>query len=175
MRRAFTLIELLVVMAIMAILTIITVSQFNTAKVKARDAQRKADLSSIKNALLMYYADYQRFPEGGTDAGELDLSDSGEFSDAGGYVYMKVMPLEPVEDRRTTNPYCYLRLDGNDLGLDGDSAFAILGRLENVNDGDGFRKDNNEVARNITCGGNTDYNFGFTSPNISMDEVDTTY
>ncbi len=167
MRRAFTLIELLVVMAIMAILTIITVSQFNTAKVKARDAQRKADLSSIKNALLMYYADYQGFPEGGTDVGELDLSDSGEFSDEGGYVYMKVMPLEPVQDRRTANPYCYMRLD------DGNS-FAILGRLENTDDNDTHRKDNDTV-RNITCGGNTDYNFGFTSPNISMDEVDTSF
>ena len=115
----------------------------------------------------MYYADYQGFPEGGTDVGELDLSDSGEFSDEGGYVYMKVMPLEPVQDRRAANPYCYMRLDGG-------NSFAILGRLENTDDNDTHRKDNDTV-RNITCGGNTDYNFGFTSPNISMDEVDTTY
>jgi len=155
-RTGFTLIELLVVMAIMAILTIITVSQFTTARVKSYDAQRKADLSSVSKALLMYYADYQRFPV----ASEIDLLNGGSFTDASGYVYMKVMPKEV---RQKDYPYCYMYLNGG-------NSFAVLGHLENTQDSDGFRKDNNEV-RNITCGGHSGYNFGFTSPDISMDEI----
>ena len=58
----FTLIELLVVITIMSILTVITVSQFQSARQKARDVQRKSDLSSVTKALEMYYADYGRFP-----------------------------------------------------------------------------------------------------------------
>jgi len=53
----FTLIELLVVISIISILTIISVSQFNTAKIKARDTQRKADIDSVGKALNSYYAD----------------------------------------------------------------------------------------------------------------------
>jgi len=53
MKKGFTLIELLVVVAIISILTIISVSQFNTAKIKARDTQRKADIDSVAKALIL--------------------------------------------------------------------------------------------------------------------------
>ncbi len=61
-QAGFTLVELLVVIAIMSILTIIAVSQFQNAKKKSRDVQRKGDISAVSKALLMYYTDYGYFP-----------------------------------------------------------------------------------------------------------------
>lgn len=162
MKRGFTLIELLVVMAIMGILTIITVSQFTTAKTKAGDSQRKADLSSVSKALLMYYADYDRFPA------TIDLTTGGAFTDGTtdpGGLYMKVMPKE---NNALNKPYCYW------VAADSKS-FAVLGQLKNTQDIDGFRKDSPTTPRDIRCNGIDGYNFGFTSPNTSMDEIDTAY
>ena len=51
----FTLVELLVVIGIMMVLTTITVSQFTTARLRAADVQRKADLTSLSRALLAYF------------------------------------------------------------------------------------------------------------------------
>ena len=60
--KAFTLIELLVVIAIIGLLaTIVTVS-INSARTKARDARRKADLKAIQTALEMYYDQYYHYP-----------------------------------------------------------------------------------------------------------------
>jgi len=155
MKKAFTLIELLVVMAIMGILTIITVSQFTTAKTKAGDSQRKADLSSVSKALMMYYADYDRFPA------TIDLTTGGAFTDGTtdpGGLYMKVMPKE---NNQVDYPYVY--------ATNGTNKFIILGHLKNTQDSDGYKK-GTSTPRTITCGGRI-YNFGFTSPNISLDEI----
>ena len=54
-QKAFTLIELLVVMAIIAVLAVVIMVNYNHAKARSRDAKRLADISSIKNALGMYY------------------------------------------------------------------------------------------------------------------------
>ena len=154
MKKAFTMIELLVVMAIMGILTIITVSQFTTAKIKARDAQRKADLSSVSKALLMYYADYSKFPDG------LDLVSGVGFTDVTGYIYMKELPKENTN--KTECPYKYL------VSADR-SQYAVLGCLENKEDKDAWTKGMTPALREINCGMTYRYNFGFVSPNISLD------
>ena len=61
-KRAFTLIELLVVVAIIGILATIIISSLNSARSKARDAQRERDIQTIKNALEMYYLDNGEYP-----------------------------------------------------------------------------------------------------------------
>ena len=58
MKRAkgFTLLELLVVIGIIALLVSFATVSYNSAQVRTRDARRKADLNSMKDALEQYYA-----------------------------------------------------------------------------------------------------------------------
>lgn len=55
--RGFTLVELLTVLAIIAILAAFGFSSFSTVQSKARDAQRKNDITSIAKALEIHKID----------------------------------------------------------------------------------------------------------------------
>lgn len=61
-KQGFTLVELLVVITIVAILVGITLTNLAGARSRARDAQLKSTLFQIKNALRLYYNDYQSYP-----------------------------------------------------------------------------------------------------------------
>lgn len=56
-QSGFTLIELLVAMGIIAVLTGMAIFNFNQARVRARDIQRKSDLSQLQKALEVYKND----------------------------------------------------------------------------------------------------------------------
>ena len=60
--KGFSLIELLVVMFIIGILTSVLLPNLMSARQRAKDAQRIEDMNSIKNALRLYYNDYQIYP-----------------------------------------------------------------------------------------------------------------
>ena len=62
MKKAFTLVELLVSISIIAILAAVLLPNFIGARQKASDSQKIQDMTSIKNALRLYYNDYQTYP-----------------------------------------------------------------------------------------------------------------
>ena len=144
----FTLIELLVVISIISILTIISVSQFNTAKIKARDTQRKSDLDSVAKAINMYYADYGEFPNqdkvvwGETFVDDPDVAEP--------YYYMRVMPTES----HLESEFCYL--PANDF-----KSYLLLGNME----GDGMMTGEYSVPDG--CDGSS-YNFVLAGPNTTV-------
>ena len=61
-QAGFTLLELLIVIVIIGILAFLVVPGVITAPQKTRDAQRKADLSVIRNALEAYFNDHNAYP-----------------------------------------------------------------------------------------------------------------
>lgn len=65
-RKGFSLIELLVVIAIMAVLMGLALPNFMGARQRAGDAKKKEELNQLKQALRMYYNDYQRYPPAAT-------------------------------------------------------------------------------------------------------------
>lgn len=75
--RGFTLIELLVVIAIIGILSSVVLASLNTAKNKANDAARMADVKSLKTAIEMYANDNNGYPtSNGSSNGDVPLSDA---------------------------------------------------------------------------------------------------
>lgn len=60
-REGFTLVELMVVISIIMILATIVTASFGKAQEKARDGRRQVDLSSLRNALELYYSENSRY------------------------------------------------------------------------------------------------------------------
>ena len=144
-RRGFTFVELLIVIAIIGVLSALLFSNFTGARERARDTKRKSDFMQIKNALRLWYNDFQRYPDtGGVQSGGAGTTlkgcgTSASFTDCdwgttfinGSTVYMNEVPKDPVND--ATNYYIYQQ--GN--ALDSTSnAFQLTTTLENISDTD---------------------------------------
>jgi prepilin-type N-terminal cleavage/methylation domain-containing protein len=64
-KNGFTLIELLVVSTIIVVLSAIGLVSFTNAGKSARDGKRKADLETVRQALVLYRSDNGAYPSGG--------------------------------------------------------------------------------------------------------------
>lgn len=132
-KLGFTLIELLVVISIIGVLSALILVNFNSARERTRDIQRKTDLDQIRKALKMYYNDYGSFPANdsrgkiigcGSGATPVVCDWGGQWS-RGGMIYMKILPKDPKEGQS----YQYFqRSSGQD--------FCLWATLENTADSD---------------------------------------
>ncbi len=145
-KAGFTLIELLVVISIISLLSSIVLTSVNSARAKARDARRLADLRQIQNALALYYEDHQAYPPvsygpNGSLAGwEVSYKDTSNWLNQL-QPYMPSIPVDPLNvGREPINMFFSPRpADGNlfymyynypsgaSYGCPWSSSFAVVG------------------------------------------------
>lgn len=116
-RRGFTLIELLVVIAIIGLLSTIAIVAMSTARAKARDSRRTADLRAVQNALELYRSSEAGYPDDRTAGasgseigiGLLEMLTSEGWvaaAGAGATVYLLNAPEDPAPGG--TGAYTYI-------------------------------------------------------------------
>jgi len=89
--RGFTLIELLVAVVIIGLLATISIIALSSARAKARDARRVADVKQIQVGLEMFFADNQRYPT----AEEFSRGSLISLSGHNTTTYMALIPTPP--------------------------------------------------------------------------------
>ena len=92
-KKGFTLIELLVVATIITILSAIGLVSFVNAGKGARDAKRKADLETVRQALVLYRSDLGSYPSGGA-GGAAGYNSAIAILSGGSYISSPT-PLDP--------------------------------------------------------------------------------
>ncbi len=116
----FTLIELLISIAILGILSTIGFGNFQSARLKAADAKKKSDLTTIAKSLEAYVNDHRRYPSS-TSNGQISCTPACPWGSAftdGTTVYAAKLP-EP------TTAYIY---------QSSGTSYTLYTRLENSHD-----------------------------------------
>jgi general secretion pathway protein G len=93
----FTLIELLVVMTIIGIIAAVGIANFTKASQSARDARRKTDLETVRQALVLYRTQNASYPAG--SANESSYNSAVSTLSSGSYLSSPT----PVDPRNKTN------------------------------------------------------------------------
>jgi prepilin-type N-terminal cleavage/methylation domain-containing protein len=97
MRKGFTLLEMLVVVGIIAILVSMGIASYSTAQRKARDAKRRSDLTSIRNAFEQYYSlCTYKYPSTIPAAGSNLTATTAECTSLAADVVILKMPSDPL-------------------------------------------------------------------------------
>jgi len=118
--KGFTLVELLVVISIIGILSSLAIVSLNSARFKARDAQRLADFKQLYTALALYYdnSSTEQYP---------DMSVDGWWNDPNFTKFLVERPFDPIN----RDKYIYTVLDNKNNRQE----FCIYGLLETEKSG----------------------------------------
>jgi general secretion pathway protein G len=143
---AFTLIELLVVISIIGILAVLVAANLNSARSRARDAERKSDLKNIQTALRLFYNDNGTYPR--SNSGDNKIIGCGNTINTlfactwgidslhvGSAVYMTTLPSDPScgTDQNCSLPnYQYIQ------NVSGSDSYELDACLENGSDPNGI-------------------------------------
>ncbi|OGH95186.1 MAG: hypothetical protein A2538_03375 [Candidatus Magasanikbacteria bacterium RIFOXYD2_FULL_41_14] len=105
-KKGFTLIELLIVVAIIGLLSTLAVVALGSARVKARDSKRLADLKQLQTALELFYTDNNEYPTGsgvllGSTAAACLNSTVGWATTGCDNPYMGLVPVDPKDGNYT--------------------------------------------------------------------------
>lgn len=122
-KKGFTLVEILVVIGIIGLLGVLAAVMLDSARTRARDAKRLADMARMHEALELYFNDHNSYPLQ-TDAAALGQAATACLSSSGlapscdpssQSVYMSVVPSTPnsglkelVSCSGLSNAYCYV-------------------------------------------------------------------
>lgn len=145
-KPGFTLIELLVAVSIIGVLSTLVLANFNAARERARDAQRKSDLKQTQTALLAYYNDIGSYPDKSTDfkilgcgpaAARTACNWGSAWTTSEGQTYAETLPKDPKSEWN----YRYER-----TSLDN---YSLVACLENKSDNAG--KDVPSGYTGLTC------------------------
>ena len=130
--KGFTLIELLVVIAIIGTLASVILASLSTARTKARDANRMAQIHSIQNALQLYFTATGKFPVSGWTCSNSSGWQTGTLG-TDLKPYLSSMPVDPVNQPGASyngaQTYCYY---ADNYGGSGDW-YMLVFTLENKN------------------------------------------
>lgn len=141
-KKGFTLIELLVVIAIIGLLATISIIALNSARMKARDTRRLADIKAITTALDLYFDDHNYYPPNTEkEVNGCDSSTTGSFIPElifEGYLKNKI--IDPINIYNASRYSFYIYCNGNysTVPCPGDPEAVIRFYLENKSDPNGF-------------------------------------
>jgi general secretion pathway protein G len=135
----FTLIEMLVVISIIGILATLVAANLNSARSRARDAERKSDLKNIETALRIYYNDKGSYPANDSGSQMKACDPGGTASCSWGSqwsvdstVYMQTLPKDPLSPAQE-----YRYTMGSAASPSDTDAYILQACLENKSDSNG--------------------------------------
>lgn len=141
--RGFTLIEMLVVISIIGILATLVAANLNSARSRARDAQRKSDIKNISTALRIYYNDKGSYPAN-DGSNQMIACDPGTTScvwgtewNIGTTVYMQTLPKDPLSSAQN-----YRYTMGSVIDPSDTDSYILQACLENGSDTNGVPSGN---------------------------------
>lgn len=102
-QKGFTLIELLVVISIIGVLASVVLVSLNSARAKARNSRRLADIHQFQTALELYYDSNNQYPaSGGAASPNSGWSNSNDSSwttlGTAMSAYVAKLPADPKQD-----------------------------------------------------------------------------